>query len=181
MPVGTEAKSYLGLGSNMGDRESNIETALSAIERLPVTHLLRKSPLYDSKAWGRTDQADFLNMVAEISTGLDASTLLRHCKLIEQEQGREPGEPARKWGPRPIDIDILTYGTEPVRSANLVVPHPLMRERRFVLQPLADLDPNITSPDGAPIKEVLQSERIASQQIALYERSRKSGDAQDKG
>src|SRR5438105_14365948 len=109
-----DATVYLGLGSNMGDREAHIEAALAALNRLPGTRVLRQSRLYGSKPWGRTDQPDYLNMVAEISTQLDPETLLRECKQIERDLGRVPGE---RWGPRPIDIDILLYNDATITTA----------------------------------------------------------------
>lgn len=164
---------YLGIGSNMGDREAQIEAALAAVERLPVTKLLRKSPLYESKAWGVTDQPDYLNMVMELETRLDPQTLLRHCKSIEEAQGRVDGE---KWGPRPIDIDILLFGSRNIRTPSLVVPHLHMWDRRFVLQPLADLEPDLPTPDGATLRKLLQKEKITSQEVKPYEPARKPED-----
>src|SRR5436190_8205920 len=156
---------YLGIGSNMNDPETQIEAAVATIDRLPTTRLLRLSPLYGSKPWGPVEQADYLNMVAEISTQLDPQTLLSRVKLIEKAQGRKPGE---RWGPRPIDIDTLLYGDSQIQSENLTVPHPRMWERAFVLRPLADLAPDLRSPEGAPVKELLEREDIASQGVWLY-------------
>src|SRR5687767_15351975 len=83
MPAATDTTAYLGLGSNMGDREQQIEEALALLGRLPETRILRRSQLYESKPWGKTDQPDFLNMVVEISTRLAPHLVLRHCKSIE--------------------------------------------------------------------------------------------------
>ncbi|MGA7730901.1 MAG: 2-amino-4-hydroxy-6-hydroxymethyldihydropteridine diphosphokinase [Chloroflexia bacterium] len=155
-------KAYLGLGSNMGDPRAQLKAAIAAIGRLPSTDVLRASPLYGSKAWGKTDQPDFLNMALEIETNMPPHTLLKHCKRIEAEQGRVPGE---HWGPRPIDIDILLYGGRTVSTASLVVPHPRMWERAFVLRPLADLRPDLRAPNGAPITTYLESADIAAQGV----------------
>lgn len=163
---------YLGLGSNMNDPERQIESALSAISGLPSTTLLRTSPLYSSKPWGKTDQPDFVNIVAEISTGLDPNSLLRHAKQIEAEQGRTEGE---RWGPRPVDIDILLYGDRRLRSDILTIPHIRMWERRFVLQPLADLRPDLISPDGRTINDLLSHADIASQGLWRIIDSGKTG------
>jgi 2-amino-4-hydroxy-6-hydroxymethyldihydropteridine diphosphokinase len=163
---------YLGLGSNMNDPENQIETALKAISSLPGTTLLRTSPLYGSKPWGKTDQPDFVNIVAEISTNLDPDSLLRHAKHIEAEQGRTAGE---RWGPRPVDIDILLYGEERLQSDSLTIPHTRMWERRFVLQPLADLRPDLISPDGITIDKLLGRGDIASQGLWLISDRGKTG------
>jgi 2-amino-4-hydroxy-6-hydroxymethyldihydropteridine diphosphokinase len=168
--VGTLA--YLGLGSNLDDPEAQLDAATSALARLPRTELLRKSRTYVSKPWGKLDQPDFLNMVVEIRTGLSPHTLLRHAKHIEQEQGRVESE---RWGPRQLDIDILLFGDRTIKTASLVVPHPRLWERAFVLRPLADIRPEMKSPDGASIREVLARSDIAAQGIWPYEPSRKPG------
>lgn len=159
---------YLGLGSNMDAPETQLETAVAAIGRLPATKLLKESPVYGSKAWGKTDQADFVNMVVEIETELPPHTLIRHCKHIETEHGRVKKE---HWGPRPLDIDILLYGERTLRTATLVVPHPHMWERAFVLRPLADLRPDLKGPTGQSIMAYLNSEAIASQGVWPVEAS----------
>jgi 2-amino-4-hydroxy-6-hydroxymethyldihydropteridine diphosphokinase len=156
---------FLGLGSNMDNPEAQIEAALAAIDRLPTTHLLRRSPIYGSKPWGPVEQADYLNMVAEISTQLEPLALLKRLKRIEKEQGRVLGE---KWGPRPIDIDILLYGDRHIEAEGLTVPHPRMWERAFVLRPLADLAPDLERTEGVPINELLNRESIAKQGVWLY-------------
>lgn len=173
----TESLAYLGLGSNMGEREAQISTALDALDRLPDTKVLRKSPLYESKPWGKTDQPDFLNMVAEISTRLAPHTLLSHCQNIEKGQGREDGE---KWGPRPIDVDILLFGDRRIRTATLVLPHARMWERHFVLRPLADLLPNLVSPDGTPLDQMLQKDEIAGQEVKAYSKRKPQDEDKDK-
>ena len=161
----TETTAYLGLGSNMGERAEQLETALAAINKIPATRIVSKSPIYESRAWGKMEQPDFLNMVIEISTQLDPQKLLRHCKDIEARQGRIEGE---KWGPRPIDVDVLLYGMRQIRTASLVVPHLHLWERAFVLRPLADIAPDLSAGDGTPITQWLERPEIAAQQIAPY-------------
>lgn len=156
---------YLGLGSNMRNPPAQLEAAVAALDGLPTTHVGRISPLYLSKAWGKTDQPDFLNMVVEIDTALAPASLLRKIKQIEADQGRTPGE---RWGPRPVDIDILLYDKQEINTPTLVIPHPRMWERAFVLRPLADLAPDLISSDGTPITTVLRQEPIASQGVWLY-------------
>ncbi len=169
-PVGKIA--YLGLGSNLDNPRSQLEQATAALSRLPRTVLLRKSPSYVSQPWGKIDQPDFLNMVVEIRTALAPQTLLRHCKQIETEQGRLVGE---RWGPRQLDIDILIFNDRVVSTASLVVPHPRMWQRTFVLRPLADLRPDLTSPEGILILEVLRREDLASQGVWPYEQTGRTG------
>jgi 2-amino-4-hydroxy-6-hydroxymethyldihydropteridine diphosphokinase len=156
---------YLGLGSNMHNPPAQLEAAIAALGRLPSTHVQRVSPRYVSKAWGKTDQPDFLNMVVEIDTTLPPASLLREIKQIEAAQGRTPGE---RWGPRPVDIDILLYDKQDINTPTLVIPHPRMWERAFVLRPLADLAPDLLSSDGTPITDHLRQEPIASQGVWPY-------------
>jgi 2-amino-4-hydroxy-6-hydroxymethyldihydropteridine diphosphokinase len=150
----------------MGDRDAQLEAALAAIANIPATMLLRRSPIYESKPWGKTDQSDFLNMVAEITTQLEPYTLHRHLQKIERDMGRD--EDGEKWGPRPIDIDVLLYGNRTLKTASLVVPHPRMWERRFVLRPLLDLTPDLTTPDGIHIANLLASDEMASQGLTPH-------------
>jgi 2-amino-4-hydroxy-6-hydroxymethyldihydropteridine diphosphokinase len=146
----------------MHNPPAQLETAVAALRRLPTTRILRLSPVYVSKAWGKTDQPDFVNMVAEIDTNLEPPDLLKEVKHIEADQGRVPGE---RWGPRPVDIDILLYGDQVVNTSDLAIPHPRMWERAFVLRPLADLTPDIVAPGGVPIHKLLERPDIASQGV----------------
>jgi 2-amino-4-hydroxy-6-hydroxymethyldihydropteridine diphosphokinase len=133
---------YLSLGSNIGDRQSNLQTA---IERLaaPRLRILRTSPIYETEPVDYTGQRWFLNQVAEAETELFPMQLLSRIGKIERELGRVRTLPK---GPRTIDIDILLYGETVVRSATLEIPHPRMAQRRFVLAPLADLAPDLRHP-----------------------------------
>src|SRR5438067_9389317 len=156
---------YLGLGSNMGDREAHLEAGVEAIGRLHGTRVLRRSPLYESEPWGPVEQPNYLNMVVEVATALPPEELLHLCKEIEKEQGRVPGE---RWGPRPLDIDILLYDDRHIHTESLTVPHPRMWERAFVLLPLADLAPALRGPDGRSIMELLEQESMKSQGVWPY-------------
>jgi 2-amino-4-hydroxy-6-hydroxymethyldihydropteridine diphosphokinase len=156
---------YLGLGSNTHNPPAQLEAAVAALRRLPTTHVRRLSPLYKSRAWGKTDQPDFLNMVVEIETILSPATLLHEVKQIEAAQGRTPGE---RWGPRPVDIDILLYDKQEISTPSLVIPHPRIWERAFVLRPLVDLEPDLLSSDGTPISDLLKQEPITSQGVWPY-------------
>lgn len=135
-------KAYLGLGSNLGKRRENLEVALIHIKELPSTCLTRVSPLYETSALlppqsEHTWNLAFLNIVVEISTELDPRSLLMAIKDIERKLGRKNG---LHWAPREIDIDILFYGDLKVNFPDLVIPHPLIEEREFVLDPLKDLN-----------------------------------------
>ena len=135
MPDTTVA--YIGLGANLGEREAALRTALEAMGRLPGTRVLRVSSLYRSAPID-ADGPDYLNAVAELATRLAPLTLLHALQTIEQAAGRE-----RPYlnAPRTLDLDILLYGDETLNSPELTVPHPRMKERAFVLRPLADLVP----------------------------------------
>jgi 2-amino-4-hydroxy-6-hydroxymethyldihydropteridine diphosphokinase len=143
---------YLGLGSNLGDRAAQLRAALAALDRLPGTRVRRVSALYESAPWGVTGQPAFLNAVAEVNTGLAPHDLLHAVKAIEREAGREAGP---RWGPRPLDIDLLLYDDQQVDSPDLVIPHPRLAERRFVLAPLCDLLPTWTDATGRSIDALL--------------------------
>ncbi|MBI1795725.1 MAG: 2-amino-4-hydroxy-6-hydroxymethyldihydropteridine diphosphokinase [Candidatus Eisenbacteria bacterium] len=136
-------KAFIGLGSNLGEREVQIRLALDDLARLPATHLLRASSLYDSEPVGEVDQPNFLNAVAEIDTELTARQLLWNLLLIERRLGRVRHQ---KWGPRTIDLDLLLYGSMVVDEPDLQVPHPELVRRSFVLVPLVELDPLLVHP-----------------------------------
>ena len=132
---------YLGLGSNVGNREEHLR---AAIERLrAVVQVLRLSPVYETDPVEFTEQRRFLNLVVEAETELFPMQLLTRTARVERELGRER---TVEKGPRTIDIDILLYGKAVVRSGRLEIPHPRMAERRFVLAPLADLAPDLRDP-----------------------------------
>ncbi|EIQ82047.1 UNVERIFIED_CONTAM: 2-amino-4-hydroxy-6-hydroxymethyldihydropteridine diphosphokinase [Streptococcus canis] len=134
---------YLSLGTNMGDRKAYLQKAIQALASLPQTRLLAQSSIYETAAWGKTDQADFLNMACQLDTRLSATDFLKETQAIEQALGRVRHE---KWGPRTIDIDILLFGNESYKTKELTVPHPYMTERAFVLIPLLELQPDLKLP-----------------------------------
>ncbi len=142
---------YIALGTNLGDRERNLERAL---ERLGTrVHITCRSTVYETEPWGVTDQPRFLNMVVEADTELEAEGLLAFIKDVERELGRTPGP---RYGPRVLDLDILLYGSERMATEDLVVPHPRLAERRFVLVPLTELAPDLMVPGlGASARELL--------------------------
>jgi 2-amino-4-hydroxy-6-hydroxymethyldihydropteridine diphosphokinase len=133
---------YLGIGTNLGDREANCRRAVFMLAQRGV-EVVTESSRIETEPWGITDQPRFLNMAVEARTGRTPQELLGICKDIEHEMGRvETG----RWGPRVIDIDILLYDAEVIDEPGLQVPHPLMHERRFVLEPLAEIAPEAVHP-----------------------------------
>jgi 2-amino-4-hydroxy-6-hydroxymethyldihydropteridine diphosphokinase len=144
---------YLGLGSNLGDRQAYLQAALDAMP--PDVRPRRRSPIYETAPWGYTEQADFLNQVVEAETELEPLALLRHLKAIEQRVGRQA---SFRYGPRQIDIDILLYDDLVFEEDGLSIPHPRLQERAFALKPLADLAPDYLHPVlGKTIRELLES------------------------
>ena len=137
---------YLGLGSNEGDRIANLSAARASLE-LHGIEVTGASSVYETARQGEvTDQADFLNACLRIRTELEPEQLLDACKQVERELGRLPG--GIRHGPRPIDVDVLLLGDREYRSERLTLPHREVTSRRFVLEPLLELDPGLTLPDG---------------------------------
>ena len=145
---------YIGLGSNLGDRARYLAAAVRLLADCPGTRVLRVSPVYETEPVGVTDQPAFLNAVAEIETALGPWELLLCCQGIEAELGRARSS---RWGPRVIDLDILTLGDLRVDETDLTIPHPRLAERAFALRPLADLAPDLRMPDGRSAREALDA------------------------
>jgi len=133
---------YLGLGSNIGIRPQLIRMSLDYMPSEQIT-VDAVSRLYETEPWGVGNQPRFINAVCKVSTILDAEALLTAIKRIEQALGREPG---LRWGPRPIDIDILLYDDLQLRSADLTIPHPGMLWRASVLVPMVEIAPDVVHP-----------------------------------
>jgi 2-amino-4-hydroxy-6-hydroxymethyldihydropteridine diphosphokinase len=138
---------YVGLGANLGDRE---ETIRAAVAELP--DVVAVSPLRETDPVGVTDQPQFLNGVAALETELAPRELLDVLLAIERRLGRERRE---RWGPRTIDLDLLLYGDEVIDEDGLKIPHPRLHERRFVLEPLADLAPQLVVPGLGGVEDLL--------------------------
>jgi 2-amino-4-hydroxy-6-hydroxymethyldihydropteridine diphosphokinase len=146
---------YLGLGSNVGDRESHLRKAIDDL-RLHDVQVEAASSVYETEPVGEIlDQPDFLNAAVRIRTALEPERLLDVCKAIEAEHGRAFGGP--RHGPRPIDIDLLLLGDLELRTERLTLPHPEVTSRRFVLVPLLELDPELELPDGTRLSGALES------------------------
>jgi len=131
---------YLGLGTNMGDRVEYLHGACQILSENESISITKKSKIYETKAWGYTDQADFLNMCLEIETTLDTYELLEVCQEVEKKLNRER---IIRWGPRTIDVDILFFNDIILDDEKLLIPHPRISERAFVLIPLMDLNSNL--------------------------------------
>ncbi len=132
---------YLALGANLGDREGSLRQARAALA--PQVRVLAASLIYETAAWGYLEQPPFLNQVLQVETGLPPVDLLAHLKQIEDDLGRKPNF---HYGPRLIDLDILFYHDQVINLDGLVIPHPHLTERAFVLVPLADLAPDLRHP-----------------------------------
>ena len=148
---------YLGLGSNVGDREANLREARAALGRAGL-EVLASSSLYETAPQGELlDQPDFLNACLRIRTALGPEELLDLCKAVERELGRAPG--GVRHGPRPIDVDVLLLGDLEYRSERLTLPHREVTSRRFVVEPLLELDPELALPDGTRLADVVDALR----------------------
>ncbi|MFQ5770813.1 MAG: 2-amino-4-hydroxy-6-hydroxymethyldihydropteridine diphosphokinase [bacterium] len=134
---------YIGLGSNLGDRLSNLKKALQKIDCLPATKVKKFSSIYETEPIGYLSQDNFLNMAVEISTHLNPESFLFQIQKIEHELGRIRNV---RWGPRIIDIDILYWGEKIFKTDHLQIPHSEIENRRFVLIPLNEIAPNFESP-----------------------------------
>lgn len=132
--------SYLSIGSNIGDRLYHLTEAVRTLHVRADVNVVNVSSVYETKPVGYTDQADFLNIVVCLETSLRAHDLLAVCQEIENGLGRER---IIRWGPRTVDLDILLYNNDNIESENLIVPHPRMYERAFVLMPLLEIAPTI--------------------------------------
>ncbi|MCR4268917.1 2-amino-4-hydroxy-6-hydroxymethyldihydropteridine diphosphokinase [Nitratireductor sp. ZSWI3] len=143
---------FLGLGGNVGEPDKAMCAALAALDARPDTTVVAVSSLYRTPPWGKTDQPDFLNAAAHIRTRLEPKALLEACLDIERGLKRVRDE---RWGPRSIDIDILLYDEVSIEAEGLVIPHPRMAERAFVLLPLSEIAPERRL-EGVRIGDLLQ-------------------------
>ncbi|MDO3381958.1 2-amino-4-hydroxy-6-hydroxymethyldihydropteridine diphosphokinase [Gilvimarinus algae] len=156
---------YIGLGSNLNQPVDQLRRAVSALEQLPQSQLINVSSFYRSSPVGPQDQPDFINAVACLHTQLPAAALLEQLQTIEKAHHRER---LVHWGPRTLDLDLLLYGESTINSERLTVPHPHMKERAFVLVPLADIAPGLRLPDGESV--TLLAAQCDRQGLAVTER-----------
>ena len=133
---------YLLLGSNLGNRHLFLETAIELISK-DIAPVLIKSSVFETQSWGKTDAPDYLNQVIYLQTSLAARTILEKILAIEITLGRQRGE---KWASRTVDIDILFYGDDIINESGLHIPHPQLHKRRFTLEPLAEIAPDLVHP-----------------------------------
>ncbi|HEX5322926.1 MAG TPA: 2-amino-4-hydroxy-6-hydroxymethyldihydropteridine diphosphokinase [Capsulimonadaceae bacterium] len=168
MATARQNVAYLALGGNIGDVEAGINAALKALRRPPIIEIEARSSIYRTEpVGGPPGQPDYLNAAVRVRTGLDPDELLDVCLGIERSLGRVR---RTRWGPRPIDIDLLLYGARQIAREGLVVPHPRMRERLFVLAPLAEIaeaDLKLP-PDGEPLGTALDK-ALAAEQTTIEE------------
>jgi 2-amino-4-hydroxy-6-hydroxymethyldihydropteridine diphosphokinase len=144
---------YLGLGANLGDARKTVQAAADSLRDHQAVRSLKLSSLYRSKPWGITEQPDFINAAAELHTELAPLELLALCLKLEERFGRQRRE---KWGPRELDLDLLLYDSLQLEQEQLVLPHPHLTERLFVLQPLVELAPQLVHPvNGRPLAQLL--------------------------
>jgi 2-amino-4-hydroxy-6-hydroxymethyldihydropteridine diphosphokinase len=147
-------KAYIGLGSNLGDREANLRQALEHLAQASETSVIRASSLYDTEPVGVEDQPHFLNAVAQLETQLTPRQVLWNLMLIERRLGRVRSQ---RWGPRTLDLDLLLYDDVIVEEDDLQVPHPELARRSFVLVPLVELEPLLLHPlTGETMLSLLQ-------------------------
>ena len=149
-------RAFVGLGGNIGDVETTLTEALWSIDSLPQTSIRAQSKFYRSPPWGRTDQADFINAVVELQTRLAPRVLLNYLLEVEMRFGRDRSE-GEKWGPRELDLDLLTYGEEVIDEPGMHLPHPHLHERAFVLVPLAELAADLQIPGLGQVSDLLTS------------------------
>lgn len=144
-------RAYLSLGSNLGERAYYLEAAIRGLGQCKDVKIRKESSVYETEPWGLAEQPVFWNMVLEIETELDPFELLNVCQKVENNLGRKR---IIKWGPRTVDIDVLLYDNIVVDSLELIIPHPHLEEREFVLAPLRELRPELILPSGYIIQNV---------------------------
>ncbi len=146
-------KVYIGLGSNLNDPQSQLKKAITSLDMVPSTSVVRTSSFYRSKPVGPQDQPDYINAVVELATELSAHVLLSYLQSIENEHGRER---EIKWGARTLDLDILLFGDEIIQDDHLGIPHVEMHKRGFVLLPLDEISPDCMIPGIGAVSSLLQ-------------------------
>ena len=165
--TGPEVTAYIGLGSNLGDRQQQIHRALQALQTHPRISLTAVSGIFETAPWGVEDQPLFLNAVAAIRTAMGPDALLGVLKQMESELGRSSS--STRWGPRAMDLDLLVHGDAQLKTPELTVPHRCLHKRAFVLVPLLELDPELEIPGGEPAAQALrQLDRAEKAGVVRY-------------
>jgi len=161
--VAKRVRAYIGLGSNLGDRDANLRLALGLLAELPAVRVEAISRVYESAAVGPGDQGPYLNAAIELSCEQTPQALLDALLEIELRAGRDRGEDVERWAARTLDLDLLFYADVCVDQPGLSVPHPRLHERSFVLEPLCDLAPELVHPrKGIAISELARKLRNRS-------------------
>jgi 2-amino-4-hydroxy-6-hydroxymethyldihydropteridine diphosphokinase len=160
MVAGRSCVAFVALGSNIESPREQVLSAMDEIDALPGTRVLCRSSLYRTAPVGNPNQPDFINAVVQIETQLNPEELLQALLAIERRHGRERGEPN---APRTLDLDVLLYGDRKVATPALHLPHPRMHERAFVLQPLAEIAPDLEVPGHGSVRSLLPA--VASQRL----------------
>lgn len=154
-------QAVVALGANLGNRETTISSAITRIDELPETSVLRVSSLIDTDPVGPIQQGMYLNGACLVETGFDAQALLAQLLTIERELGRDR-ENEQRWGPRTIDLDLILFGDHVIDEPGLTVPHPRLAERRFVLEPMNEIVPELIVPLGRQTVHQLYQSLIQS-------------------
>ena len=163
---------YVALGSNLGDREANIKKALALLIETPHLNIRRISSFIENPAVGGPDDSpDFLNAAVELTTTLSPHALMKRLLEIEREMGRTRD---KKWEPRPIDLDLLLFGDQIISDDTLIVPHPLMHERRFVLEPLVEIAPRANHPVLQVSAQTMLENLLAAEKRRIREERQES-------
>ena len=149
------ARAYIALGSNLGDRRAHIEDAIAAIATLPLTRLVARSELVETAPVSDIPQGPYLNAAAAVDTFQSPQDLLTALLAIERSHQRDR-QPGQRWGPRTLDLDLLTYGARRMHTPGLTIPHARLHERAFVLEPLAQIAPDLVIPGlGRTVRDLL--------------------------
>ena len=149
-----DRRAYIGVGSNQGDKQENCRRAVSGIGRFPDTRVRQVSSWFATEPWGVVSTEWYVNGVVAVDTDLAPETLLQHCQSLEREMGRRPGP--QRWADRIIDLDILLFDDMVLEGPGLIVPHPELHRRRFVLAPLCEIAPDLRHPRlGGDIRNLL--------------------------
>ncbi|EPF6066214.1 2-amino-4-hydroxy-6-hydroxymethyldihydropteridine pyrophosphokinase [Enterobacter cloacae subsp. dissolvens] len=146
---------YIAIGSNLASPLEQVNAAVQALGEIPQSRIVAVSSFYRTPPLGPQDQPDYLNAAVVLDTALDAETLLDNTQRIELQQGRV--RKAERWGPRTLDLDIMLFGNEVINTPRLIVPHYDMKNRGFMLWPLFDVAPDLTFPDGIPLRDILDN------------------------
>lgn len=155
---------YIAIGSNLASPLEQVNAAVQALGEIPRSRIVAVSSFYRTPPLGPQDQPDYLNAAVVLDTALDAETLLDNTQRIELQQGRV--RKAERWGPRTLDLDLMLFGNEIINTERLTVPHYDMKNRGFMLWPLFEVAPDLTFPDGIPLRDIL--DKLHAEKLARW-------------